>query len=626
MKKSYHLPSSGQIIGTLFRVLNVPYPHHLKKEMQRYFRGERIDDSTRKEILYLFSDALLKEGILPAQPLDPIFECRWGLKKALVRAIDEYAERWESVCAKLRYWAIPTSRRQDLLFSILRLAIIDLAFRVACYRKIAGLPRIDKHIPFWAKRKGSASFLKQLKARCDKKPTNTELAGEAGVANIKTLTSWFNEGKRPSPEHMKLLAEALASRMPGTEYNTLLDEITQHYAFAELCDRLTGLIGGRYCMELVEALYDQTNRIMEFLERDDFLAEQLNLHWFLQLIQGASKSFQAPWLKYLWDTEEDVDWKRDMVCVERDWVSRIFQANLRFTDEGVLERHTGTNYLYVNPYDLPPDGGYYGALLHRDDPDGISAGFDYVSASYIDNMIDGEMALWGGAGPEAYDWDKKTENLFRHAIDSNPDDARAHLDLGVFLGLHGYLPTHLEEGYRECIKAIELRPTWELPWIETANVLLHAGYSEQGLQVLQDAAIRISRLSLRMVYTTGFARMMSRDFEGALAMFEKACCMKSDFAPAFENAAFCAFRLGDKLRGKRYAKIARQLGISTTYDLYDVGKTKQRPNVVPFEILCETVLCPDKNCKGRAESEKFRQELQQKYLEGVKFHSRFQAS
>jgi hypothetical protein len=121
-----------------------------------------------------------------------------------------------------------------------------------------------------------------------------------------------------------------------------------------------------------------------------------------------------------------------------------------------------------------------------------------------------------------------------------------------------------------------------------------------------------------MVYTIGFARMMNRDFKGALEMFEKAGRMTHDFAPAFENAAFCAFRLGNKVAGNRNAKIARQLGISTTYDLYDVGKTKQKPKAVPFEILCETVLCPDKSCKGRAESEKFRLEWQRKYREGNK--------
>jgi hypothetical protein len=612
MKKSYHLPSSGQIIGSLFEVLQIPYPPHLKKEMQRYFRGEKVDDATRKEILYLFSDTLLKEGILPAQPLDPIFYCRWGLKKGLVRTIEEYAQRWEAICAKLHYWAIPASRRQDLLFSILRLAVIDLAYRVACYRIIAGLPGLENGIPLWAKRKGSASFLKQLKVRCRKETTNTELAGEAGVANEKTLTAWFREGKRPSREHLKLLTEAFIGRMPGTEYDALMAEMTRHYTLAELSNKVAKLIGGRYCLELVEALSYQTNRIMEFLKQDKLPADQQRLHLFLELTRGALMSYQAPWLKHLWETEKDIDWKHDMVCVEKDWVSRIFQVNLRFTDEGVLERRTGTNYLYVNPDSVPPNGGYYGALLHRDDPDGISAAFDYVSTRYIENQIDSKMEFWGCTKPEAYDWDKKIEDQFREAIKSNPDSARTHLDLGIFLGLHGCLPTHLEEGYKECIKAIKLQPTWEMPWIGTANILLHAGYAERGLQVLQDATTRINRPSTRMVYTQGFARMMNRDFAGALEIFEKAGRMKPDFAPAFENAAFCAFHLGDKLRGNRYAKVARRLGISTTYDLYDVGKIKQKPKAVRFELLCETVLCPEKNCISRAELKKIEQKLHQK--------------
>ncbi len=623
MKKLYYLPSSGQVIGALFEVLRVPRPSHIAKEMQRYFRGEKIEEPTRKEILYLFVDALLEKGILPPQPLDPVFECRWGLKKALVRAIDDSTQRWESVCAKLRYWPIPVSRRQGLLFSIFRLAVIDLAFRVACYRYIAGLPKLERPIPLWAKRGGNASFLKLLKARCDEKPTNSELAGEAGVVNEKSIAAWFSKGERPSPKHLKTLAAAFTRRMTGIEYDTVLAEMTRHYTFATLCDSLTGTVRRDRVLELVVALYDQTNRIMDFLEHDDLPAEQRTLHWFLQLVGGTSRSYQAPWLRYLWDTEKDLEWKQDMVCVESDWESRLFQVNLRFIDEGVLERRSGTNYLYINPYDVPPSGGgYYGALLHRDDPDGVSASFDYVSASYIDNKIDGEMALWGGAGQEAYEWDKKTENQFRLAIESNPDSARAHLDLGVFLGLHGYLPTHLEEGYKECIKAIELQPEWELPWIETANILLHAGDSGRALELLHNSTSSISCPSYRMVYTVAFAKMINQDFGGALEMFEKATQMKRDFAPALENAAFCAFRLGNRLKGRRYAKIARRLGISTTYDLYDVGKTKQKPNSLPFEILCETVLCPQKNCRGRAESEKFRQELLQKYLKGTKPTSR----
>jgi len=394
--------------------------------MQRYFRGERIHDDTREEILYTLVDALLQDGILPyPHVFELAFVCHWGLRKQLVRGIKEYAERWDSTCAKLRYWAIPGSRKEDLLVSCLRLATIDMALRLASFRYISKLPFSEQAIPLWAKRGGNTAFLKRLKEQCASKPSNTELADAVGVANDKTKAGWFYKGQRPSSAHMQVLARALAERIPGTNEHDLLTEMNRHYTLAALCQKLASRIGWDKVMELVGALYHQAIRTQRFFEQETKPIEENYSHFILYFILGAGRSFQAPWLKYLWDTEKDREWKKDIVCVERDWVSRLFQVNLRFSDEGVLERCTGTNYLYINPYDRPPDGGYYGALLHRDDPDGISAGFDYVSARYIDNEIDGEMALWGGAGPEAYDWDKKTESQFRFAVESNSDSARA---------------------------------------------------------------------------------------------------------------------------------------------------------------------------------------------------------
>ena len=74
MNKSYHLPTSGQIIGMLFEILQVSRPHHLQKEIQRYFRGEKISESAGKEILYLLVDILLEREILPPQPLIRFFD------------------------------------------------------------------------------------------------------------------------------------------------------------------------------------------------------------------------------------------------------------------------------------------------------------------------------------------------------------------------------------------------------------------------------------------------------------------------------------------------------------------------------------------------------------------------
>jgi len=114
-------------------------------------------------------------------------------------------------------------------------------------------------------------------------------------------------------------------------------------------------------------------------------------------------------------------------------------------------------------------------------------------------------------------------------------------------------------------------------------------------------------MSPRLAYTIGFARMMNNEFAGALSMFERAAELKPDYALALDNAAYCAFRLGDAIKGRGYAKSARQLGVSTTYDMYDVGKKKQKPEVLPFSILCETVPCRETTCPGHEESIRLRE-------------------
>jgi len=44
--------------------------------MQRYFRGEKIEETTRKEILYLFVDTIPERAVVSPEPLDPVFACR----------------------------------------------------------------------------------------------------------------------------------------------------------------------------------------------------------------------------------------------------------------------------------------------------------------------------------------------------------------------------------------------------------------------------------------------------------------------------------------------------------------------------------------------------------------------
>ncbi len=595
----YHLPLSSQIIGEVFGVLRITYPSHLKKEMQRYFCGGQVHDDTREEILYILVDTLLKDGILPYPPVfEKAFECRWAFKKMLVRGISEYAEKWDATCAKLSHWSIPLSRKESLLVSCFRLVVIDLAVRLAVLRYLSKLPLLEQVVPLWAKRDGNITFLKYMKERCHPKPSNDELAGFAGVVNDKTKVNWFYKGKRPSRKHIQNLSRALAETISGVSEYELFVEMNRHYALAKLCENIASSIGWDKVMELVGALYHQATRLHRFFEQDPKPVEENYGHYILRFVSGAERSYQPPWIKYLWDTEKDIEWRQDIICVGcvvQDWASRIIQMNFRFTGESIPVRYDNSAFFQF----LEPT------------PDQISTSFDYVSASYVDRMIDGEMELWGGAGSEAYNWDEKAESQFRQAIQKHPNSAKVHLELGAYLGSISWHPSKIEEGFHECNRAAELQPKWELPRIEAANILLRVNNYQAALELLERAIVEGIRISPRLAYTTGFARMMNSDLEGALSMFEQAIGLKSDYALALDNAAYCSFRLGKSIEGRRYAKLSRRLGISTTYDMYDVGKTKQNQEPFPFSILCESVPCREKNCKERKKSEEFREQLRQ---------------
>lgn len=270
---------------------------------------------------------------------------------------------------------------------------------------------------------------------------------------------------------------------------------------------------------------------------------------------------------------------------------RLIQDNLRFTGESILRR------VHNWPF-FPGDAGR------------ISPHFDYISATHIDRMVDGETALRSGAGNEAYGWDEKTEGDLRDAVARDHGNARAHLSLGVYLGMNSYLPQQVEqveEGFRECAEAQRLRPKWDLPRIEAAHIQLRAGNHNEALACLRRATEELPRASARLAYTTAFSEMLIGDLAGALSMFEWAIRLKPDYALALDNAGYCAFRIGDNVKGRRYAKAARLCGVSTTYDLYDVGKTKRKPTPVPFPTLCESIPCPVVGCEGRAEAERIRE-------------------
>ncbi|QNT75900.1 hypothetical protein [Dehalogenimonas etheniformans] len=581
MKDSYHLPYSGQIIGEVFKALRAPYPRFIKKEAQRLFRGERIDDAPRKDILFTLAEAMVDSNLIPYPEIfKEAFVCRWGTKNMLVQGISEYAGRWDALCSKLRYWVIPKSKKDAVLLGCFRLATVDLALRLASFRHLSKLPPLEQVIPLWAKRGGNILFLKRLKERCIEWPSNDELFKDVGAANEKTKVNWFYHGRRPSQEYIIGLAAAFSKRIPGASVEDIAIEINRHYALSALCERIAFQIGWDRVLELVGALYHQTARIQRLFAEDPKPIEEYYTRHVIHLFSGAQQSCRAPWLKRLWETEKDREWKKDYIFVERDWASRLIQVNFRFVGESVLDRSDWGSVFNSAPDEVTPVATHFSALA-------------------VDQTIDDEFLYWEKSEFNEIPVERRLERKLRKQIEAHPESAKAHLHLGVVLGDNPWASDRISEGFKECLKAIQLRPTWDLPRIEAAIMFLNCKQYNEALAIVEEAAAVLSKMTSRLAYATAFCLMAKKEFLAALEKFELAIALKPDLALALDNAAFCAFHSGLAGKGRTLARRARQHGISDTYDLYDVGGWKRRFQQRGIEPLCRTIPCPEKNCAFR---------------------------
>jgi tetratricopeptide (TPR) repeat protein len=185
--------------------------------------------------------------------------------------------------------------------------------------------------------------------------------------------------------------------------------------------------------------------------------------------------------------------------------------------------------------------------------------------------------MWRGKGWKALQYDKTAEEDLRRMLDIHPQSARAHLKLGIYLGLNSNIPEEINEGLSQCKEAVKLKPEWEAPHIEIASILVKFGRYEVAIQELEAASHTLPQMTARFAYTLGFVKMICNDFAGAVQMYETAIQQKPDYALAYDNAAHCCFLLKDTIKGKRYAKQAYNLGESLTYNAWYSHLYEQQP-------------------------------------------------
>ena len=134
------LPTSGQILGALVMRLGISLPAHQQRNARRYFAADPehlVKDATRAEIIDAIAEALAGAGFVSSPQTG---ESNHEAAPALSATLQWHADHWDLLRSSVRRRteSVVPSRLPKVWEVFVRLAVIDLALRVAAHLHLAG--------------------------------------------------------------------------------------------------------------------------------------------------------------------------------------------------------------------------------------------------------------------------------------------------------------------------------------------------------------------------------------------------------------------------------------------------------------------------------------------------------
>lgn len=568
---TYAPPLSGPVIGAVVGALRLQNSVLNGRTARRYFSGDRIAEQNRHDVFEALGKSLVEQGFIPRIP----FLEREGIPIARVisTGIAWYADQWDQLVGYMRSISAPVDRPELAAVSYLRLGMIDLALRASAVLWLADLPTPREETPLWAKNRGGAMYLRQLLDRCGAAGPTRDCLAERLEVSYNTVDNWLDTDTQPSRSNIDRIAEELTPHIPDLGVEQLKSQLHLHYALCALCDLLATHIGREDVINLATALVRFTSRnlagLRQFskLEPDDGARRQV-----LILTLGVRFVSSEYLLRALWRQERDRVWKTDLMAASKPWYLRVThiaqhlggikKAIQLLSDEYAIPAEKAEQLIEETLREIQADvtrpattdpSELEGRTIVRVKGDAkYSARNRIIQYTQARSEGDLETALMH----------------IRRAVELQPESAEYHFQLGGTLGMMG----KVEEGIQECWIAVGLDPSWELPRVEVGIILLNAGRNKEARDHLERVESSQDNPTPHLAFNLGVARARSGDPAGALDKLEAVIKAKPDHALALDQAAHCAFLIGNKVKGRRLAKRAHQFGQSETYREWRQGK------------------------------------------------------
>ena len=344
--EAYRVPLSGAVVGLLVREFQLKNSVLNSKTARRYFRGQRVKDSNRFEVIEAFSKSLVEEGFVPALPF--LEKQEWTVDKLLTLTMAGYARQWDLLAGHMRSASAPVERPDLAATAYLRLVTIDLALRFTAVLWLANFPCPEEGVPVWAEARGGAKYLKDLLEKCGSSaPTRDELSTHLDVS-FNTVDSWLDAGARPSLAHLEMLAEHLAPLIDGAEPSSLLVQLRLTYSLSAICDIVARHVGRETVLDLAAALMRFVSRNLDGLRTCSKLPpDEGAMAQVAILICGACFPSCEYLTRALWRKERDPIWRADLEASSKPWDLRLIHVMKGLGESTRVSRFFSRNTAYL---------------------------------------------------------------------------------------------------------------------------------------------------------------------------------------------------------------------------------------------------------------------------------------
>ncbi len=523
------LPTSGQALGALAKILGIEGPWLNPKTVRRFSSGrfkDRVKDSTRMEIIDAISGALDELGLcMPRWTEDESKPSSWAA------ILDLHALNWDRMRAFLlpRMTRIFPRHHTAVWQTHVRLLAIDLALRAAALMRLTGTTPVALDFLDWISVDHRGEYMNRKRSEAEL--SLYDFTRSVGVSST-TVEAWLYSGTYPSDGNLAKIASALSQESKGFEQEQILRELRRLYVTSALVNLLEEYIGSESMSESLGRLRRYTSQAYQIIE-DGTLAEFRRDDLGDVVAFGANSKFSEPLLAVLVAFESDDEWKEDLLAAGSDWVGRLLEVNLKVhqAEENDLIRETDSGILKSWDVSNPTAFAHYQRSMELSQQGRIHEALAEVA----------------------------------RATELDPLDPANHFTLGSAkggIGLHEGNEALVKEALDSCWTAVALDPNWILPWTEIGWLLLGTGRAEEAVDHLKGVRPGCGPLDSRYYDALGSALLEMGEFTEALMAFESSLELNPDDPRIATAAAATALYAGDSIKFNRYRKMARHVGVS----------------------------------------------------------------